>query len=75
MSHNHVKDKLNARQKTLIEGAFVKLVNRVDTSLERQIFEDDLVRTDSNDGSIAIEKMMVYFALLKAQDVCCDPQV
>lgn len=75
MSHDHVKDKLNARQKTLIEGAFVKLVNRIDTSLECQIFEDDLVWTDSNDGPVAIEKMMVYLALLKAQDVCCDPQV
>jgi len=68
-------DKINARQKTLVEGAFIKLMDRVDTSLGRQIFEDDLVRTDSNDRAVALKKTMVYFALLEAQNMCCDPQV
>lgn len=66
---------MHLRQKALVVGALVELVNAVDATHSRRVAENDLVRTDTDDGTVRIEEILNGAALTKADDMGDEPKV
>lgn len=65
----------NIREKAFIIGAFAKLVNRVNSPHSGDIAENNLVRSNTHDGTICLEELLNRFALTEANDVDVKPDV
>lgn len=75
MGTSYARVYAHSRQEALIVRALVELVHTVDAAHGGGIAEYDLVRTDTDDGSVLFEQCLDGAALSEANDVGGEPEV